>query len=295
MARESRQYTMEEVCDGICSLASLSRIENGEREVEFVMVEALMDRMKLFTSEYEFILEEDDYASYEKRQQIALMIQNNQCEAAEKQLSAYEKKYGRERLHHQFILIQKAKLEQKVRPKNTEHIVRWFTEALKITAPDYEKKYKNKEILSNRELECIAELLRYSGNEGEQEKNYEELYQYFLRCRKREHYFPVAYRTGMQYYAEVLYKNGNYRQSLQLCNEILEELYLTCKLENRTQLFLLRAENREKLGFSTEEEKEQCLKDFLTAYYVTEFFDGTKEAEPIKQHIEEKYQWQFTE
>lgn len=74
---------------------------------------------------------------------------------------------------------------------------------------------------------------------------------------------------------------------------MLEELYKTSKLENRCDVFLLRAKAREKLGFQNEEDRTNCIRDYLTAYYVIGFFDGEEQAEELKQYIGERYGWQY--
>ena len=99
----------------------------------------------------------------------------------------------------------------------------------------------------------------------------------------------------MRYYAECLFKNERFETCITICNEVLEELTITSKLEDRNLIFELRAYSREKIGFTEEEEKHLCLKDFLTAYYVTDFYNGEEKAQKLKKHIEEVYGWQFIE
>ena len=119
------------------------------------------------------------------------------------------------------------------------------------------------------------------------------MYDFFQHCKKREKLFPTPYRSFMEDYAECLYENGYYAECIGICKEALEELFQTSKLENRAEIFCLRAKAREKLGFQTEEEREQCLNDFLTAYYVMEFYDGEESVTELKKHIQEEFEWQF--
>ena len=53
--RQIRNYTMEEVCPGICSVSTMSRAEDGSRNVDYFIVIALLVRMKL--PEYEIQIE----------------------------------------------------------------------------------------------------------------------------------------------------------------------------------------------------------------------------------------------
>ena len=38
-----------------------------------------------------------------------------------------------------------------------------------------------------------------------------------------------------------------------------------------------------------EEEKQECLRDYLTAYTVISFYEGEEEAKELKKYIKEKY------
>lgn len=293
--REAKGYTMEEISKGICSLSTLSRIEAGERVVDYILIEALMERMKLAKSEYEFVLDEEDYCQYMQREEIRTLINHRELEAAEEKIKLYEEKHGKEELHKQFLFLQKGYLEKNKNKLGKEQIKELFKNALCVTSPEYQQIVEQRGILSDTELFCLVEMLHCIEEPLEREKKQEELYEYFKWCRVREKLFPVPYRSGMRYYAECLYENGKYETCIKICTEVLEVLHDTSKLEDRNKIFELRARAREQLGFQNEEEKEQCLKDFLTAYYVTEFYDGKEEAAGIKRHVEEAYGWQFIE
>lgn len=294
-AREAKGYTMEEVCKGICSLATLFRIETGERVVDYILIEALLSRMKLLKSEYEFVLDEDDYSLYMERENIKKLIENENYEQAEAKLLRYEKKNGKDSLHRQFIFYQRAVLEQKKNEIKNDEIMTIFENAVYVTASDYKERIEQKEILSDIELFCVIGIYNCLESCSEREKKYRELYEYFAWCHIREKMFPTPYRSAMRYYAECLFELGKCTECIKICSEVLEELYETSKLENRNRIFELRARASEQLGFQTEEEKKQCIKDFLTAYYLTGFYEGKEQAEEIKRHLEEVYEWQFIE
>lgn len=292
-SREAKEYTMEEISHGICSIPTLSRIEAGERVVDYIMIEALLERMKIAKSEYEFVLDEEDYCQYIQREEIKKLIIQKDYKQAEKQLLEYEKEHGEKFLHKQFIFLHKGL----IRKGNQEvgQAEKLFKEAISITAPDYQQTILDRKILSDTELICLTELIQCIENTLEREKKQEKLYEYFQWCRVREKLYPIPYRRAMRYYAECLYHNKKFETCIKICNEVLEELAATSKLEERNLIFELRAYAREKIGFTEEEEKNLCLKDFLTAYYVTDFYDGKEKAQKLKQHIEEVYGWQFIE
>lgn len=293
--REARGYFQKEICDGICSVATLSRIEAGEKTVDFQIIESLLDRMKIERSEYEFVLDEEDHAQGKKREDIEVLAERKKYKEAEIKLAKYEEeeKDNTEKLRGQFLSFWKAFLERVKAKPDWEKVRKLYLEALVVTAPDYQKKFEQKEILSNLEIRCITEIMNCIRDFSEKEKEFEKLYAYFLWNRDREGFFPAPYRVAMQYYAECLYENGKYDKCIQVCSDALKELFQTSKLENRVEMFCQRAKAREKKGFQDEDEKKLCLRDFLTAYHVTSFYDGEKEAESLKNYIGETYGWQY--
>lgn len=292
-SREAKGYSMEEISHGICSIPTLSRIESGERVVDYIMIEALLERMKIAKSEYEFVLDEEDYCQYMQREEIRKLINQRNYEQAEKKLLEYEKEHGEKFLHEQFVFLHKGIIKKS--NKEIGQAKELLKKAICITAPDYQQSIEERGILSDTEIYCLIEIIQCLEDNLEKEKKQEELYEYLKWCRVREKLFPIPYRRAMRYYAECLYGNEKYDTCIKICNEVLEELTTTSKLEERNFIFELRAYAKEKLGFTEEEEKKLCLKDFLTAYYVTEFYDGKEKAQNLKKHIEEVYGWQFIE
>ena len=208
--------------------------------------------------------------------------------------------FGVPEISNPFEEILKELEEQKQQEKKAElekkkEIKEVLLKALVITAPQYEQKFHQREVLSNIELSCMTGIFYCIEHDKEKEEALKELYQYFKWCKKREKLYPIPYRIAMQYYAECLYHNKKYAQCKQICIEALEELSFTSKLENRAEFFTLKAKAQEKIGFLNEEEKKQCIKDFLTAYYVIAFYDGEAQAEKLKIYIKENYTWQFIE
>ena len=293
MSREARGYSQLDICDGICSIATLSLIEDGKEKADYWTLEALLDRMRVNKTEYDFFLDDDTFALYKIREAIKLKIKKKECEEAEKKLAVYQEKYGEGNLHRQFLFLQEAYLERTKPESDKDKKKELFQKAIAVTAPNYKEIFEKKGALSNLELECIAEIIHCTESPEERELECEALYKYFQWNGERDRFFPPAYRIAMQYYAETLYENGKFEDCMRICNEVLEELYGTSKVENRAQIFLLRAKSREGKGIENEEEKKLCLRDYMTAYTVISIYDGKEEAKDLKEYIVEKYGWHY--
>lgn len=291
--REMRGYAQFEVCDGICSVSTLSRIEAGEEAISFPMMEAIMGRMEIELSECEFFLAGEDSRIYEQREEIKLLFEREEYGKAKECLEAYGEEYGMKDIHKQFFYFWSAVLEKSKLQQDKKKKKELLLNAVEITVPDYREKLEKKELLSGMELDCIVELIACEEDIDEKEHRYEEFYTYFKCKQSKESFFPVSYRKFLKYYAECLYENRKYDLSIQICDEAIKELYRTSKEENRWYLFYLRAKVREGRGSNEEGEKMLCLNDLLIAYYVSSFYNGEEKMETLKKYIEEKYEWQF--
>lgn len=56
-----------------CEDRLIKHAENGI--VDFLMIEAFLSRMKIERSEYEFVLDDDDYYAYKQRENIEIQVQ----------------------------------------------------------------------------------------------------------------------------------------------------------------------------------------------------------------------------
>lgn len=290
MMREAKGYRLEDVCDGICSVATMSRIETGKRITDFLVIESLLNRMKITENQYEFILDADDFDAYTVRNEIYTKIQAKQYEKAEKMLTKYEKRYGKNKLHRQFIDCHRAMIlenQDKATARSLYH------KAICATVPNFEEKMKENSLMSNLELISYVGMIHCNENEQQDEKAYEQIMNYCEYWKEKEGFYPFSYRLSTFYYAQCLFAKKQYELCIEKCSELLEQLFLTTKLENRQDVFLLRAQAKEQRGFTSEEEKKDCLRDYLTAYYTAEFYDGEESVSALRQYIGENFGWQY--
>lgn len=292
--RELKGYTMEEVCPGICSVSTMSRAEDGSRNVDYFVVAALFDRMKLPENELELelFLENEQYEIYCLRRNIVIFIENEHYEQAEEVLAKYEKEVKEAGdlsfLQKQFVLYQRGILEQRIKRLEKNEISNIFEKAITLTAPDYQKKFEQREILSTTELSCIAEIAYCKENSPEKEYKFKDIYEYYQWCKKKEGVFPPSYRRAMQYYAESLYAAEKYKECIQICSEALEELSTTSKLENRCELRLLKARSEKELGFQNKEQRKAYEDVLKSTYYVALVFHCNELLAEVKQYIEQE-------
>ena len=59
--RKKYKLRQEDVCSGICSIATFSRLEQGYREIDSLMGELLLGRIGKEVTLFETLLNEEDY------------------------------------------------------------------------------------------------------------------------------------------------------------------------------------------------------------------------------------------
>lgn len=293
MRRSAGEYSQEDISRNICSLSTYSRVESNELMVDYPMIEAFLNRMKIENSECEFILDEEDYKAFLEREEIISLIEAGNCNLAENKLAVYQETFKEDSQKTQFITFQSAALERTKSKSDNQKRKELFLKALMVTVSDYQKRLNHMELLGNIELKCVIEIMRCIENPIKREEEFEGLYQYFISIYKKEGFFPRPYRLAMQYYAECLNENGKYDRSIKVCTEVLEELFTTSKEENRAEIFYLRAKAREGKGIENNEEKSLCYTDFQIACAVFFFYGKKERAQELIKYMEEEHGWQY--
>ena len=112
--REKYGLSMTQVCEGICSPATMFRIEEGYREVDSLVSATLLSRIGKQVLEFELLLNEKDYNLFRLRKDIHRNLEEKNLDTAEKLLQSYQSVMQKKQvLHEQYYLWGKAELLQK--------------------------------------------------------------------------------------------------------------------------------------------------------------------------------------
>ena len=112
MTRKSIGMSQETLCDGICSVETLSRIENGKHREKKETYEHLMARMERTTGKNYAICTSDDMELLEERTHLEDALTKYDYSEAERYLNLLKEKVSDNILNKQFI-------------KNTEAVL-WY-------------------------------------------------------------------------------------------------------------------------------------------------------------------------
>lgn len=135
--REELGYTQEELADGICSVPTLSRIENGDRMPTREHFEMLLQRLGYSDTMLDHFVDERQLHLHELKFQIRQEIMLNHLEKAKMLLSQYVQDIpSPSNIERQFILMCDTMVNTaSYTPQQRLEI---FESAIKLTYPKYE-------------------------------------------------------------------------------------------------------------------------------------------------------------
>ncbi|MCE5235293.1 MAG: helix-turn-helix domain-containing protein [Clostridiaceae bacterium] len=136
--REKLNITQEDLCDGICSVPTLSRIENGTRLPNKANFDALMQRMGRDGNMYDALMDDHDFAVHEKKFEMRQCLLLRDYDRLRLLLDEFASltRADAENLHRQFFLYIEAILEAEKDGEKLRALEK-LQEAIKITVPKY--------------------------------------------------------------------------------------------------------------------------------------------------------------
>lgn len=169
--REALGLTQEELCDGICSVDALSKIENGKRSPNRGNFEALMERMGKDGKKYFPYIRSGDMEVHRMRKEIEVLLSNNQYEKAEELLEVMESRIDTEDMvNKQVVLRLRAILEYWFKRIGEKEKREMLVEAFLCTVPKYEEGILPKGMFNRMEIVIFCNIATSYAQEGELDK-----------------------------------------------------------------------------------------------------------------------------
>jgi transcriptional regulator with XRE-family HTH domain len=294
--RESYGITQGKLCKGLCSIATLSRIEAGERDVDSLLLETLLERLGRMPNQFELILTDFDYLVCQKREEIKGLIRDKDWAKVHEQLQEYEQiTASKGSVHLQFIVYCKALLNE-TQGGAPEETINLLMEAISYTVPDFKTHRIKDYYLSSSELGIIIDILQRMISAGfvEGAKDILEQVLEYLESQSLTEDSIQTFTKVAVIACNLYILEGDYSKAQMMCDKGLEKSKGSRRMDYLGDLFYIKAMTIEVLQKEQNNWaalKEECIKYYLQAYHVYHFFEETTEAESIKKHLEEEYQW----
>lgn len=165
--RERRGYTQEELCYGICSVPSLSRIENGVQVPGSRRLDALLQRLGCGDQVFNELVSKEETKIYEciiKIRQDLVERNYEELEVIIKQLEPMIK--DRSEFDIQYFYFAQSRL-MKYKGADLQEIMERYMKAIHITLPEFDgkKPLKNK-LLTFDEITIINSIASLQAERG---------------------------------------------------------------------------------------------------------------------------------
>lgn len=295
--RETYHIPQRKLCKGLCSVSTLSRIEAGERDADGLILETLLERLGRTPHQFELILTGFDYEAYTYRKDINKLIEENDVDLAYKLINRYDNfASDKGSPHKQFVIVSKARLNE-LEGGKPERTIDMLKEAISCTVPDFSTNEITDYLLSISEFNIILDILQKmislkmakpAKRIIDQIINY--LYWNSQIERKSSLYPKVAAIAGSFFIEE-----KELDMALKVVNKGLEMNKGSRSMSYLAELNLIKAEVTERklksAGLWARCNKDECISLYLKAYHIFSFFRDSAQANDIKKHLEEVYQW----
>lgn len=133
--REELFIGQKELAEGICSVPTLSRIENGDRIPSRDTLEMLIQRLGLSDTMLNWIVSEDEFTYYDLKIKLRHAYMQEQFDESRELLNELKKANSDKPLDKQFVLLYTVLLNKK--DYTTEQKLEMLEEALRYTSPSY--------------------------------------------------------------------------------------------------------------------------------------------------------------
>lgn len=166
--RLRKGYTQEEVSYGICTPASLSRIENGAQKPGRLILEKLFERLGTENNLFNSFVSREEMELYSAIQELIRNITDKDISKIESQVDVVElMTKDTTELEHQCLYFAKGELARQ-RDENNEKAMELYMKAIHITLPDFDGKNPLRSNLLTFDeimiINAIAILYAESGN-----------------------------------------------------------------------------------------------------------------------------------
>ena len=283
--REKYGLSMAQVCEGICSPATMFRIEEGFREVDSLVSGTLLSRIGKQVLEFELLLNEEDYNLFRLRKEIDRSIAERNMDAADKLLQKYQSVMPKKQvIHEQYYLWGKAELLQK-RGASKEEIKAVLNEAILLTKPFFGKRKNTSDLYSEMEIKLFLGLIRFSEDISWKEAELKRML-LFTRKYDSKKIKEQAEMSILKELASIQEEKGDAQKELEYIEQALTLVKESRTMRGLAELHFKKAgllkELMQRNKDMQQKYQKQCQVELTMAYYTALVMDNVELVQKIK-------------
>lgn len=157
LTREAKNLSQEELCDGICSPQTLSRIENGKVRVKKETYQKLMQKMGRTVEKSSCILTVQDYALLDTLKEADAAIIVNDYETARMYLNQVKPQLDMEH-NVQMIGRRELLIQYRLHEITAEELLKKLEHLISLSVEGYKKLYTKIYPFKNEEVQLLMNL-----------------------------------------------------------------------------------------------------------------------------------------
>lgn len=293
--REEEKLGLEQLSKGLCSVATLSRIESGEREMDLLLACRIFQRLGYKLNKYELYATEEELQQWEQRRQMEKLADRKETESLAYAIREYRDKWGanveKNPLQRQFLGYIQGLL--KMQEGCFQEAKKCLESAALQIAPDWEAEIKEAALgeMELRILKCLGDVYECLNHKEKSEDIWEKLFENIGREKKRIKTYLKLYTEIFCKYANKMIKTMGVKRTLkrvEICLEIMREEKKSCYWP---ELLHIQSKCLESLFREDGKEKETMLKSWQKTYYIYRLYNKQEEAEKVKEYLEGAYHW----
>lgn len=299
--REEQDVSQSQLCSGICSVATLSRVELGERDADFFLISRIIERLGYSVDKFEIYGSFREIQQWNLRYAISLAYRRGDDERVKEYLKEYETRYEKEIQGHalQMQFLDSMKGLMAVKDGEWKAGKKFLEEAFRYTVPTWNIVKNRMVILGKTELEILIMLGDVSAVCGEMEKAM-DYYQYSLYFFEQNN---IKKEEAGQVYADLVckivpayFEQKYYVKCLELCEDAIRILSGKNQITHWPDLLWWKAQCLEAISKERKNQQSyltmQIMETYKRSYYAYRMFGEQKKAEFVRHHLEEVYQWE---
>jgi transcriptional regulator with XRE-family HTH domain len=296
MTRKSLSITQEQLCDEICSVETLSRIENGSQNPSRDVYELLMERMGRIRERAYSLLSVSDLQVLEQMKLFEDYARQYEFGKADKVLTDIKENIGNSILDRQFIIRGETIVDFYLERIDVDECLDHYQKAILLSIPKYGTiSLANWPLSYNEALLLINIATTYAKKEDYKKaievikEVYYALKQSYVEEHQRDILQVILINNLSKWYGLV----GEHGEAINIANEGVQ-ICKKSKIGNALPNLLYGIVwNKERLidkGVLPVECKNDCLKHLKEAYYVASAMRLTFVTNFINDHIKEMYE-----
>lgn len=293
--REEQGLSVSQLCSGLCSPATMSRIENGERDMDILLTTMIFGRLGYRPDKYELYGSASELEQWNQRQYMKQLQSEGKYELLKEEIQNYKESWKKEiedsPLQKQFVLFIDGVLSLQ---NNPESCIKLLENAISITFLELHKKTLIA-AMSEIELSIVDTLCDAYEQMDREEESYEIrwlILKYLKKYNSRDVEMLRLYAGQICKLASLLLKRGNFRKSLELCEDGLKAIGQQNRLYFWPKLLDLKGQSLEMLFRDGQKDEDDVIQVYQEAYYIYLLFEDVDNAERISWHLQEVYGWE---